>query len=94
VAHYWVDMYTFKKNLKKFKKIKIKKIKKTTKWHMVVTVMAVNDLNGISKKGPNWTKLTKIETYLNTKPKLEFIWKNLTKIRTKKYFNLIIKSQT
>jgi len=35
--------------------------------------MAVNDLNGVSKKGSNWTKLTKIETYLNTKPKLELI---------------------
>jgi len=28
--------------------------------------MAVSDLNGVSKKGPNWTKLTKIKTYLNT----------------------------
>jgi len=35
--------------------------------------MAVNDLNGISKKRPNWTKLTKIGTYLNTKPKLWLI---------------------
>ena len=33
--------------------------------------MAVNDLNSVSKKRPNWTKLTKIGTYLNT-----------TKIRT------------
>jgi len=39
--------------------------------------MAVNDLNGVSKKGPNWTKLTKIGTYLNTKSKLGLIWKKL-----------------
>jgi len=30
--------------------------------------------------------LTKIETYLNTKPKLELISQNLTKIGTKKVF--------
>jgi len=48
--------------------------------------MVVNDLNGVSKKGPNWTKVTKIGTYLNTKPKLGLIWKNLTKIGTKKVF--------
>jgi len=48
--------------------------------------MAVNDLNGVSKKGPNWTKLTKFGTYFNTKPKLWLIWKNLTKIGTKKVF--------
>jgi len=35
--------------------------------------MTVNDLNGVSKKGSNSTKLTKIGTYLNTKPKLGLI---------------------
>jgi len=35
--------------------------------------------------------LTKIETYLNTKPKLGLVSKNLTKIGTKKYFNLKFK---
>jgi len=54
---------------------------------VTVTVRAVNDLNSISKKGSNWKKLTKIETYLNTKPKLKFIWKNLIKIEKKKYLN-------
>jgi len=48
--------------------------------------MVVNDLNGVSKKVPNWTKLTKIVTYLNTKPKLGLTWRNLTKIGTKKVF--------
>jgi len=48
--------------------------------------MAINDLNGVSKKERNWTKLTKIGTYLNTKPKLGLIWKSLTKIGTKKVF--------
>jgi len=42
--------------------------------------MVVNDLNSVSKKGPNWTKLTKIGTYLNTKPNWSLIWKNLMKI--------------
>jgi len=48
--------------------------------------MTVNDLNGVSKKGPNWTKLMKIGTYLNIKPKLWLIWQNLTKIGIKKIF--------
>jgi len=42
--------------------------------------MTINDLNSVSKNGSNWTKLTKIGTYLNTKLKLGLIWKNLTKI--------------
>jgi len=57
VAHSWVDTCIFKKNLKKkFKKIK-NKIKKSSKkprsdtWQSLF--MAVNDLNGVSKKGPN-----------------------------------------
>jgi len=41
--------------------------------------MVVNDLNGVRKKRPNWTNLTKIETYLSTKIKLGLIWQNLTK---------------
>jgi len=48
--------------------------------------MAFSDLDDISKKGPNWTKLTKIGTYLNKKPKLWLIWQNFTKIGTKKVF--------
>jgi len=35
--------------------------------------MIVNDLNSVRKKEPNRTKLTKIVTYLNTKPKLGLI---------------------
>jgi len=42
--------------------------------------MPINDLNGVIKKEPNWTKLMKIWTYLNTKTKLWLIWQNLTKI--------------
>ena len=49
-------------HLKKIKIDKNKKFKKTTKWHVAVTV-AVNDLNGISKKGTHWTKLTKIRIH-------------------------------
>jgi len=52
--------------------------------------MAVNDLNGVSKKRFNWTKLIKIGIYLNTKPKLGLIWKILTKIGTKKVFYLFL----
>ena len=64
VAHYWVDMWTFKK---------IKKIKKNPRkprsdtWQLLC--MTINDLNGVNKKELNWIKLTKIET--------------------KKYFNLV-----
>jgi len=53
---------------KKIKKIKNSKKPRSDTWQSLF--MVVNDLNGVSKKGPNWTKLTKIETYLNTKPKL------------------------
>jgi len=31
-------------------------------------------LNEVTEKGLNWTKLTKIKTYLITKTKLELIW--------------------
>jgi len=36
--------------------------------------MIVNDLNGINKEGLNWTKLTKIGTYLSTKTKFDKNW--------------------
>jgi len=58
---------TFKKNSKKIQK---KKTRSDT-WQSLF--MVVNDLNGVSKKGPNWTKLMKIGTYLNTKQKLWLI---------------------
>jgi len=53
VARYWVDTWTFKKNLKKFKKQFKKNSKKprSDTWQSVF--MAVNDLNGVSKKGSN-----------------------------------------
>jgi len=63
VAHSWVDTRTFKKNLKIFEKDSKKiqrnknKNKKNSKkprsdtWQSLL--MAVNDLNSVSKKGPN-----------------------------------------
>ena len=72
VAQYCVDTCTFKKNLKKFKKnSKNSKKPRSDTWQSLF--ITINDLNGISKKRPNWTKLTKIRTYLNTKPKLGLI---------------------
>ena len=59
MARSWVDMCTFKKILifkKKFKKKIQKKFKKNSKksrsdtWQSLF--MVVNDLNGVSKKGP------------------------------------------
>ena len=47
--------------------------------------ITVNDLNGVRQKGPNWTKLTKIGTYLNT-TKIKTYLKKFTKIGTKKVF--------
>jgi len=35
--------------------------------------MIVNDVNDVSRKGPNWTKLTKVGTYLSIKTKLVWI---------------------
>ena len=78
VARCWVDTWTFLKNSKKkFKKIQ-KKSKKSKKprsdtWQSLF--MVVNDLNGVSKKGPNWTKLTKIRTYLNTTKIMTYLTK-------------------
>jgi len=76
-----VHLKSLKKKIKKFKKLKkkIKKIKKfkiskksqSDTWQSLF--MIINDLNGVSKKGPNLTKLTKIGTYLNTKLKLGLI---------------------
>jgi len=71
----WTFKIKFKKKIKKFKKFKnlknfkkyiLKKFKKSrsNKWQLVSII--INDLNNVRKKGPNWTKLTKIGTYLNT----------------------------
>jgi len=62
-------MLTFKKILKKNQKNQKKS--QSDMWQS--QFMVINDLNIVIKKGPNWTKLTKIVTYLNKKPKLELI---------------------
>jgi len=52
VAHSWVDTCTFKKKLKiKNKNKKNSKKPRNDTWQSLF--MAVNDLNGVSKKGPN-----------------------------------------
>ena len=67
MTRYWVDTWTFKKKITKI----LKNFKKSRSDTWQSLFMVINDLNGISKKGSNWTKLTKIGTYSNT-----------TKIRT------------
>jgi len=56
VTRSWVDTCTLKKILKKIKKNKnknkkIQKKPRSDTWQSLF--MAVNDLNGVSKKGPN-----------------------------------------
>jgi len=41
------------------------------------------NLNGITQLGPNWIKLTKIDTYLSTKINLNLFNKNWRKLRKK-----------
>jgi len=53
MACYWVDKCTFKKNSKKIQKKNQKNSKKTQNDTWQSMFMAVNDLNGVSKKGPN-----------------------------------------
>jgi len=44
--------------------------------------MIINDLNGISKKGPNWTKLMKIGSIWTRKQNLRKLWPKI-------YFKII-----
>jgi len=69
VVQCWVDTWTFKK-------IKKKQKQKKKSWSDTCQLlfMVVSDLDGVNKNRPNWTKLTKIVTYLSTKSKLGLIW--------------------